>query len=85
VLTDGGSLSLETDIEFKNEAALGDPILVPYFKALDAGGNIFAGYEMAAGIFCLCGNTTILWHRIRLQKKVTFPPNSCGHSTMHFS
>jgi hypothetical protein len=51
VLTDGGSLSLETDIEFKNEVALGDPILVPYFKALDAGGNIFAGYEMAAGIF----------------------------------
>ena len=29
----------------------GDPLTVPYFKAFDAGGNIFAGYEMASGIF----------------------------------
>jgi len=49
--TEGGSVSLESDIEFKNEVAAGDPLLVPYFKALDAGGNIFVGYEMAAGIF----------------------------------
>jgi len=29
----------------------GDPILVAYFKAFDAGGNIFAGYQMAGGLF----------------------------------
>lgn len=51
VITEGGSASLETDIEFQNEVDLGDPLLVHYFKAMDAGGNIFAGYEMASGIF----------------------------------
>lgn len=51
VVTEGGSASYETDIVFKNEVELGDPLLVHYFKALDAGGNIFAGYEMANGIF----------------------------------
>ncbi|MCX6253652.1 MAG: porin family protein [Bacteroidia bacterium] len=45
-----GSTTLETDIEFKNVVELGDPI-VPYVKAFDAGGNIFAGYELAGGIF----------------------------------
>lgn len=42
---------METAIEFKNEVALTDPISQPYFKAFDAGANIFAGYEMAGGIF----------------------------------
>jgi Outer membrane protein beta-barrel domain len=51
VITTGGSGSLETKIVFKNVVELGDPLLVHYFKALDAGGNIFAGYEMANGIF----------------------------------
>jgi len=53
----GGTASIEnesttfkTDIEFKNVVETGDP-LVPYAKAFDAGGNIFAGYEMAGGIF----------------------------------
>jgi hypothetical protein len=40
-----------TDIEFKNVVETGDPISVTYFKAIDAGGNIFAGYELASGIF----------------------------------
>jgi hypothetical protein len=40
-----------TDIEFKNVVETGDPTSVAYFKALDAGGNIFAGYELASGIF----------------------------------
>jgi hypothetical protein len=52
VITEGGSLTLETDIEFKNVVETGDPLLVAYFKAFDAGGNIFAGYELASGIFC---------------------------------
>lgn len=42
----------EIDIEFKNVVETTDPYLtVPYFKAFDAGANIFAGYEMAGGIF----------------------------------
>lgn len=48
---EGGSASLDTDIEFKNIVESGDPLTGVYFKALDAGGNIFAGYEMAGGIF----------------------------------
>jgi len=40
-----------TDIEFKNVVETGDPVSVTYFKAFDAGGNIFAGYELASGIF----------------------------------
>ena len=40
-----------TDIEFKNVVETGDPASVTYFKAFDAGGNIFAGYELASGIF----------------------------------
>ncbi|MBN2807181.1 MAG: PorT family protein [Prolixibacteraceae bacterium] len=48
---DGGSLSYETEIEFKNEVEIGDPLTSIYFKALDAGGNVFVGYEMAGGIF----------------------------------
>ncbi len=51
VITEGGSASVERDIEFKNVVELTDPITTPYFKGLDAGGNIFFGYEMASGIF----------------------------------
>ena len=46
VKSDGGT----TDIEFTNTVEIGDPITVPYFKAFDAGGNLFFGYEMAKGI-----------------------------------
>jgi len=48
VITDGS----ETDIEFKNVVETGDPYTAAYFKAFDVGGNIFAGYEFAGGIFC---------------------------------
>lgn len=51
VKTEGGSVSVDSDIEFQNVVELTDPMTVPYFKALDAGGNIFFGYEMASGIF----------------------------------
>jgi hypothetical protein len=48
---EGETLTLETDVEFKNVVDASDPVLTSYFKALDAGGNIFFGYEMAGGIF----------------------------------
>ena len=48
---EGGSVSIENDIVFQNVVESGDPLLSTYFKALDAGGNIFAGYEMAGGLF----------------------------------
>jgi hypothetical protein len=51
VKTEGGSITLKTDIEFKKVVEAGDPLTVTYFKAFDAGGNIFAGYETASGIF----------------------------------
>lgn len=51
VVTEGSSVTLEQKIEFKNVVKDGDPLTVPYYKAFDAGGNIFAGYEMANGIF----------------------------------
>jgi hypothetical protein len=48
---DGSSLSYESDIVFKNTIESGDPLTTSYFKALDAGANVFVGYEMAVGIF----------------------------------
>ncbi len=51
VKTEGGIIALDNDIEFKNVVELGDPLTVPYFKAFDAGANVFAGYEMAGGLF----------------------------------
>jgi hypothetical protein len=58
VLSEGGTVSVESDIEFKNVVELTDPLTTPYFKALDAGGNIFFGYEMASGLF-FHGNTQL--------------------------
>lgn len=51
VKTEGSSLTLEQDIKFKSVVEDGDNLLVPYYKAFDAGANIFAGYEMASGMF----------------------------------
>jgi hypothetical protein len=51
-MIESGSTTLEKDIVFKNIVEIGDPILVAYIKAFDAGGNIFAGFELAGGIFC---------------------------------
>jgi hypothetical protein len=44
-------LSSKEDIEFQNVIEVEDQILLPYYRALDVGGNIFFGYEMASGIF----------------------------------
>ncbi len=51
VITEGGPVSLETSVEFKSVVEVGDPVEITYYKAFDAGGNIFAGYELANGIF----------------------------------
>ena len=51
VITEAGGAEVETDVEFQNTVALTDPLLTTYFKGLDAGGNIFAGYETAGGLF----------------------------------
>jgi hypothetical protein len=48
---ESGSTTYEKDIEFKNTVESGNDLLVPYAKALDAGGNIFAGFELAGGLF----------------------------------
>jgi hypothetical protein len=51
----GGKMKPESgssvDIEFTNVVELDDNPLLPYYKAFDAGGNIFAGFEMASGLF----------------------------------
>ena len=46
------STTIENDIVFQNVVETSDPLLVAYFKAFDAGGNIFFGFESASGIFC---------------------------------
>jgi hypothetical protein len=53
VTTEVGSISNESDITFQNTVKSGDPPLVKYYKALDAGGNIFFGFETAGGLFAL--------------------------------
>lgn len=47
----GGPATVESDIEFKNEVEVGDPLTTTYIKPFDAGGNIFFGYELASGPF----------------------------------
>ncbi len=52
VKTTGDSPTIENKVEFKNIVGLNDPLDVPYYKAFDAGANVFFGYEMANNIFC---------------------------------
>ena len=49
-ITESSSPTTEEKIKFKSVVNPNDPDLV-YFKAFDAGANIFAGYVMASGIF----------------------------------
>ena len=51
VKTESGSESETRDIEFQNVVEIDDPLTVPYFKALDVGGNLLFGYELPSGIF----------------------------------
>jgi len=48
---EGGPVTVELPVEFKNVVDITDPALTTYYKALDAGGNVFFGYEMAGGLF----------------------------------
>lgn len=51
VTTEGGSVTVENDVKFQNVVEVTESLSGPYYRALDAGGNIFFGYEMASGIF----------------------------------
>lgn len=51
VTSEGGASSLESDIIFQNVVEIDDPNTDYYMKALDVGGNILFGYELASGIF----------------------------------
>lgn len=42
----------KSDIVFNSSVESGNPDDMAFFKRFDAGGNIFAGYETSAGIFC---------------------------------
>lgn len=48
---DIGSVSDKSDIEFQNTVELNDPLLKTYIKPVDAGGNIFFGFELGGGLF----------------------------------
>lgn len=48
---ESGSVTLESDIEFKKVVESGDPLTTTYIKPFDAGANLFFGYEIPAGIF----------------------------------
>jgi len=51
VETVGGDVTVNTKVAYQNIVELTDPLLTTYFKAFDAGGNIFAGYQTSSGIF----------------------------------
>lgn len=51
VKIEGGAVTVENDIVFQSVVETDDDLLVPYYKAFDAGANLFAGYETAGGIF----------------------------------
>jgi hypothetical protein len=48
---EGGPVTVENDIVFQSVVETDDEPTTPYLKAFDAGANVFAGYEMASGIF----------------------------------
>lgn len=43
--------NVKSDVEFTKVVEVGDPVDVCYYKAFDAGANLFAGYELGNGIF----------------------------------
>jgi hypothetical protein len=51
ITTEGGAVKVDTPVDFKNIVDLGDPLTTAYFRPLDAGANIFVGYELAMGVF----------------------------------
>ncbi len=51
VVTEGGSVTIDNKIVFKGTIEQDDDESHATFKALDLGGNIFAGFEMSNGLF----------------------------------
>jgi hypothetical protein len=51
VITKGDAPTVEQKIVFKSTVTASDNDQVPYYKAFDAGANVFAGYQMGSGIF----------------------------------
>lgn len=51
VLVEGGSVTIDNKIVFEGTIEVDDDESHATFKALDLGGNIFAGFEMSNGIF----------------------------------
>lgn len=47
----GDAGDVESDVVFKNVVDVNDPLASTYFRPFDAGGNVFAGYEMSNGVF----------------------------------
>lgn len=80
VTTKGGDISLDTDVEFQNVVETGDPILVSYYKALDAGGNIFAGYQLSNGIYAQM-NAQLGMMKINPEDKRITNDDSALHNT----
>jgi Outer membrane protein beta-barrel domain len=50
VKVESGGVSLDNDIVFQNDVALTDPSTNFYARRVDAGANIFFGYELAGGL-----------------------------------
>ncbi len=46
-----GSISLEYDVRFAKTVSELNDDLFPYYKRLDAGANLYAGYEFSMGLF----------------------------------
>lgn len=80
VVTKGGSLSLDQKVKFQNVVETSDNQTEPYVKALDVGGNIFAGYEMAAGIFVQL-NTQLGMVKINPEYKIATDDKSVVKNT----
>jgi hypothetical protein len=52
VKTEGGSITSNLDVKFQNIVKQSDSGDFAYYRAFDAGANIFFGYEFYYGIFC---------------------------------
>jgi hypothetical protein len=82
VKTKGGSSSQDRKIKFKNVVETGDDLTVPYSRAFDAGANIFAGYEMASGLFAQL-NTQFGMLKINSEYKI-FPDDKTSEKNTGF-
>jgi hypothetical protein len=80
VVTEIGSVSNDSDVEFQNVVEIGDPITVHYYRAFDAGGNLFFGYETAGGLFATL-NTQLGMLKINPEYKILIDDKSIIKNT----